>query len=347
MVTLAQVGNAAQTAKDLFDFAKDAKDRSISSLTEFTKDTNVLMRLYIDQGLTEEEIMQPLLSMLNQITVGYILTALRLQELVRSGRTVRQLLKIVATESFVDAVEVIGNEFGLDDEIVSATEAQEVDIVNKDGRFYNGRVFEVNLGTKENNFSVYIYVQLIPYILPTEVVTGFIKMNFHPTWKRRLQAWQAGEIRFWRDLILSMDEIAERGKILKADKDGILRELEDHKSASLAKKIKSTIGISEPRRNASNVIIIAEKTSFSKAATEAGVNIRNFKDRQAFFKASMSTMLVIVDPSYLTVDLYMNGIETAGSYTYNMIKNAGKSASSDAALKDLVTLMAQGMAPRF
>jgi len=359
----ASVAAGAKVAGDLYTMAQKAKDNSVSSLTEWIKDSNILMRMYIDQNLANDEIMVPLVGYINQLVTAFVLTAIGMQEAIQSGKTVRQLMKSVGTESFVDIVKVVDNGFGLDTPI-AAMEASvvypnvgayaeagmeaKIEEVDAGSRLYSGRVVELQLfdkasgddKNKKGGPTIYMYVQLIPYLLPAEVIGGFIKMNFTPDWNRRLQAWRAGEIKFWRDFIGEADRVAERGKILKADKDGILREIEDHKIKQFGKKITSTLGMTAARHNAANVIIVAEKSSFEAAAVEAGIDLKNFNTRQTFFKSTMSTMLVVVDTNYAMVDLYLCGLESRGTYTFSMIKSTGKFKEQDN-LKDLMMLMGQ------
>jgi len=365
----ASVSAGVKAAGDLYNIAQQAKDNSVASLTEWIKDSNILMRMYIDQNLANDEIMVPLVGYINQLVTAFILTAIGMQEAIQSGKTVRQLMKSVGTESFVDIVKVVDNGFGLDTPVgameasvvypnvgaysdVSSGMEAKIEEVDAGTRLYSGRVVELRMFDKNGNNGdtdkdgkskgpcIYMYVQLIPYLLPAEVIGGFIKMNFTPDWRRRLQAWKAGEISFWDGFIRETDRVAERGKILKADKDGILREIEDHKIKQFGKKITSTIGLSPARHNAANVIIVAEKSSFEAAAVEAGIDLKNFNTRQTFFKSTMSTMLVVVDTNYAMVDLYLCGLDSRGTYTFSMIKSTGKFKEQDN-LKELMMLMGQ------
>lgn len=368
------VKESVTVAKDLYGMYKTVADRGVASITEFTKDTNIIMRLYIEQKLTDEEILVPLINMLNQITSCYVMSALNLTELVQNGKTVRHLLREVSTESFVQIIDVVESELGATNQELVAVEslalinamdknakptetkphqkydtmsAKPFDMVKDASAFYNGRVLEVTIGTANGaTVKVYLYVQLLPYIVASEVVEGLLKLNFTADIIRRYMQLKSGQIRFWKDFVFARDEVNARSKILKADKDGILREIENHKMQQKSKSTSGALGFNDPRHNVANAITIADYNTFMTAAKERGVDINSYQQRQSFFHESLTTMLVLVDPYHNQVELFMSGIRTKGEYTFAMIKSAGKSGDG-ISIKDVVTLLAHGSVPKF
>lgn len=358
--TAAAAGAVLQQGVNLINLGTQLKDRSISSLSQYVKDTNIIFRFYVDQMLANEPVVKDLSGMMNHVTLAYVMVALRLNDLCQNGRTVRDLLKVVSTEAYVDAVELITDRLGVMDEHVIALEAIEEKDSKTAGRpmsvveldkaatgLYTGKVIEVTLGTKDRDqqIKMYIYMQMIPYILPTEVISGFARMNFVPGIYRRYLQWRAGEIRFWKDFVFESDLAAKRAAILKADKDGIFREIEDHRTNSLIKKIGNIFGAGQ-KVNASNVIICAERDSFMRVCAEVGFDIKNYNQRQKFFAESMSMILLLVDQRYQQVDMFINGLEPIGTYTFDMIKQNGKSKDS-IDIQQVMQMIAAGNALRF
>lgn len=81
------------------------------SLTAFTKQANIMSRLYIEDSILRDDICVPLVGTLNQLYVSYILAALNLDTMCANGRTVREQFELVATESY-DVIDEIMNNFG-------------------------------------------------------------------------------------------------------------------------------------------------------------------------------------------------------------------------------------------
>ena len=81
--------NVISSLKELVELVQGMKRRAPASLTKYTKDANIFGRVYIEDSITNDDIAVPLMGMLNQMYVSYILTALHLDQQVVGGRTVR------------------------------------------------------------------------------------------------------------------------------------------------------------------------------------------------------------------------------------------------------------------
>jgi hypothetical protein len=211
-----------------------------------------------------------------------------------------------------------------------------------------GGTIEQSKGHKEglHEMSVYLYVQILPRIVHGEAIKGFVTMNFDPSWSQRWKQFRAGEISFWKDFIFAKDLLQKHANILKQDKTGTIADMLTKQRNKLATHLWSALTDDVSRHNLANSIVITSKKAFDVACAETGVDFDKQSDRTAYFNKTYSMFLVVVDNVYNTVDLYMNGISNVGSYSFNMInKNAkGKDAFD---LKDMMTVMAQGQAPRF
>ena len=105
---MAKQGSA--TIAELMAFLNECKDRGVNSLTEFTKKTNIMSRVYIEDTLAQEAAIHPLMKMLNQIYCAYVFNAMN--GLVESGKTVRDLMNVVSTEEFHAFVDLAKEQFG-------------------------------------------------------------------------------------------------------------------------------------------------------------------------------------------------------------------------------------------
>ena len=96
MASLSTVTDLVQ----MFSTAKDYwKKGTTPSLTAYTKQVNIMSRLYIEDSILRDDICVPLVGVLNQLYVSYILAALNMDAKCVDGRTVREQLETVATEN--------------------------------------------------------------------------------------------------------------------------------------------------------------------------------------------------------------------------------------------------------
>ena len=148
------LGTLDQTASNLAEAAP-------TSLIEYTKNARIMSRAYIDSTIANEDIMLSLMGYLNQMYVGYILTALSLNQYVDKSRTVKDLIKTVSTEGvFIDASEAIDkfNSNILDISIEtmkpsiegdesSIAKAELMDMEKTTQRLMTGRIIQIDLVT--------------------------------------------------------------------------------------------------------------------------------------------------------------------------------------------------------
>lgn len=358
-IAMAKGGTA--TIADLMAFLNSCKDRGVNSLTEFTKKTNIMSRVYIEDTLAQESAIHPLMKMLNQIYCAYVFNAIGMNGLVESGKTVRDLMSVVSTEEFHSIVDLAKAEFGEDKVTINEVSMEDnsqkkddkktewKDMESASASLYCGRILEVTVpGSKSNDEKIhlYFYVQLLPYLTPGPVLEGFINLNFTPPVSRRWWAYKAGEISFWKDFIFECDRVAKRRKALQADKDGILREMELRKVSNTAKAAKNYVPGANQTRNAANSLIIISKQTLDRVSKDVGFDIKRYDLRQNLFNDTMSMIISVYDNMYNTIDMYFNGIESRGEYTVDMIEKAGKK-SDGIDMKTLLQLLNNGNAPRF
>ena len=357
---------------DLLALLASYKDRKINSLTEFNKKTLISSRVYIEDNIAAEPLIPSLMKLALRTYSGMVFTALGLSNLIVHGKPVRNLLAAVATENFKDANDLIEMFSGMPKMNVEPSfEAQAVNTGDKEkdkevekvitalnsGKDKNtkveaedlfcGKIMDVTIGTAKDNITIPFIVQLFPYILPKVVMEEFMSNHIDPPKALRKAQYKAGEISFWKDYIFECDRVRKRKKALMADKDGILREVEDARTAAQNKGLLNFIvEKGSINRNAASSITIIRKSTLDKLCRDFGVNMRNLSDRQRIFTNIMGMMIFAYDPDYNTIDLYMNGVQAHGEYTASMVQSAAK--KDDAFdLKTLLTIMAAGNAPKF
>lgn len=350
------------TISELMERIHDCRDMNVTSLTAFAKRTLITSRVYVEEQLSNEEITYKLLKVLNSIYSGFVMCAMGLNNLVMGGRTIRDMLNPIATENFVKFNDLIASGFGdpsLEDNSQQSSEddkqkdpklsINEKKLETTSDKLFTGRLLSMDIPTPDGKtFPLYFYVQLLPKVIPEIVMSEFLRANMSPSRAFRWAQWKAGEISFWKDFVMEADRVTKRQKAIRADKDGILREVEDHRARMLKKKMANfkTKEAYARQRNLCNSIIVCTKRTMDNCCQEIGVNLKNVTQRNELMDDLFAVMLVVVDTNYGTVDLYMNGIEGRGEYTSKAIDSATKSGK-ELDMKEIMTLISAGSAPRF
>ena len=354
------------TISELNGVLDGLKDMNASALTSYIKKTLITGRVYVEDQLAAEDITPKLMKMLYSMYSGFILCAVGLTNLVSACKTVRPMLTAIATENFHSFADSVREKFGdafagasLEDNTtgqkkIIGQDGQYKDLKTESQTLFTGNLLEVDIPTDNGSQKVklYFYVQLLPQIIPAPVMYEFLYAHASPTLTLRWAMWKAGEISFWKDFVFECDRVEKRKKALKVDKDGVLREMEDHRNANFQKKTRQLRDVQkmkqrEFKHNLANSMVICTKRSIDNVCKDLGINMKNFSQRQNMMNDSMIIMLVVVDTDYGTVDLYMNGIEGRGEYTAKMIDAATKGKADPLDIKELLALINAGSMPRF
>ena len=364
------IATAAAGLSDIVKFLLEAKDKADAlqtvSLTQMNKPANIMSKVYMQDSVAFDDIALPLLGTLNQLYASYIMTALNMQNVVVGGRTVRELYGIIATESYGTA-DIIADDFGQEtlDSKISDIEVKDIsmeatgvmDMDKESQRLVTGRLLEVDLtleqarqdgsGTSVNTYKVYVYVQLIPFIMNQEISKGFLTINFHPPMSVRWKQMQAGEISFWKDFMFSQDLLDKEAKLLKNDKTGALASIVYNQNNKIGKWFLRLLGLKPTSANLANSMIIMDKPTFTAACKEVGADFANKNYRQTFFTRTMSIFVVVVDIMGGTIEMYFNGIDAKGTYTFQMMNKIGAKGKDNFNLAEIMQTFSQNMSPRF
>lgn len=106
------VTTAVSSLTELVKMVKGIQRQAAKSLSQYTKDANIIGRVYMEEKVARDEIAVPLMGVLNQLYVSYILTALNLDRMISSGKTVRESIGVVASEGYPQVANLIESAFG-------------------------------------------------------------------------------------------------------------------------------------------------------------------------------------------------------------------------------------------
>ena len=174
---------------NLINLVRDVEDRTSRSLTQYLKRSMIASKVFIQKEVADEEILPDLLLTLQQMYIGWILTAMQMNTFIDSTRTVRTALDIVATENFKyvptdDLLAGLANFHTSKMNVIKEEPFSEegghsgsklVDTTTKkDLNLPSGRIIEVKFhcgGDKSKELTVNLYVQLMPTFIPGSVAS--------------------------------------------------------------------------------------------------------------------------------------------------------------------------------
>lgn len=360
---MANAGNPSRFASNLIDtleFIRDAADDfSATSLPGYLKRSSINSRVFIERSLFDESVTANLMNTVQSMYVGYVLAAMQMNTFVSKTKTVRDMLRTVATENveiatdpfFQDAFSAIES-FGVkpNPEAPSKTKGSNRSRDESTLPLPAGRMITLTLTDPEtkNSVDVDVLIELSPYAIDEEVVKQFISMNIKPSLAQRYLQFKAGEISFWSDFVFQADLAREHAKALKKDKNGALADLLAEQNKAIQKMGTNFLsGSKDKYRNIANTIMIFEKSTFDQGCNDTGLgyNFNNAADRARFFSTSFAMILCVVDTMYSQVSIYVNGLDKFGTYTYRQLEKA--STSQDGNLMAVMQAVQQGNMPRF
>lgn len=359
---------------------RDYRTNLSVSLPDYLKTTSIMSRMYIQDGLYDEDALLPTIGLLNQLYAGFVITALQLNQYVTGTRTVRNVLELVSTEAYKATAETILNSFG--GELVMSMEskgagANVLDLDYKEQKLVSGRVIEISMavpgsieghidnnlrpfkphedeyeGTPDRprNMTISMMVQLIPYLITENVTSEFLALNFEECQGMRYKKMRAGEIEFLADFIFERDLINNRSKALKEDRSGLLFEMISSQTNALSRALLRYANILPKNHNIANTLFLVDDDTFNAACASSGINFSNKSHRDKFFKESLMMMVVTFNRTRNKVYIYFNGLDARGEYNYKMIQSnasAGSHGSDKYDLKDIMTSLSNGMTPKF
>ena len=373
--TIAATATAAKNGlKDLVDAVRGGKGKLSVALTQYINQANIMGRVYVEDSVAQDDIAIPLMGTLNQLYVSWIITALGIDSMCADGRTVRQRLELVASESLeAGDVDALIEGFGLTEKKpLPSTEAKVIDVDPDTQRLVCGRLIELdfdmgrvetevtngNVSQKTNMtapnsskgiglLKAYMYVQLVPYILQKQTCESFMTLNFVPNLTSRWKAVRAGEISFIKDFIFARDLVEKQKNALKNDKTGTLAEMYWRQQNRVFNWALKLTGVRPETHNLSNSFIVLNKSTFDAACREAHVDFNSMISREKFFLKTFSMGLVVVDPMYGNVRMFFAGVPAVGTYSYTMINKIGARGKDNFDLKEIMNAFASGQAPKF
>ena len=191
-----------------------------------------------------------------------------------------------------------------------------------------GQLVTLNIGDGEAARDIQVSIQFTSY--PTDPLT--IKRILKWTEKdnrlsARLNAWRAGELDFWRDVVFMRDIYTERLQALMEDRTGLFRLMTSRMNKNMLSGI---LSMTPSVGTISSVMVVAEDT-ISEVEDELDSSFDDFRTRQNFMNRTGVQFLAVVDPISEMVKIYTYTRPKADIYSVKQLKAASKSAGGDIA----------------
>lgn len=369
----------------VFEFITKAEGSVNASLPSYVKRATVDSRVFMTREAAQEECINDVLYADNSLYIGWITTALSMNQYVNGSR-IRDILGVVATEGFygtqftntidevIDKIKVYPKTLSVVDDANTIIDDYLTDKDNeiptdKNGnKIYNdvirggagtkqmevkdsfnllgGTIIEMSFALGEKQtITIPVLVRLSPTIISSEVAEQFFKINFKPDLWTRWFKFRTGEISFWKDFIFELDIRNDRRKALKNDRTNEVFDMMVKQQNSLAAFVGKIAGWRSNRQNIANMIHIYTKRHFDMWCHDAGLDFRSQRERQKFFDKTFAMIINVIDSDYNKLYTYINGIDNYAEISFSQLQNNRSKQSYD--LSQIMRAFSTQSIPRF
>ena len=175
-----------------------------------------------------------------------------------------------------------------------------------------------------------IGIKAVAHVLPTNEMTYFIGKSLKENrFIFRLIQWSTGEIKFWKDFVLSIDRIKAEASSSKSSRWWAFL-----KSRAKHSRFKNLLGKEGFIPNATFVLSMAE-VEFLK--NSEGIDLFDYKITDKLMKIFFLLRFVVLDDIDEIAYMYDEEQQTFNHYSYNQLEKEKSSSNKD--LKSLVSLI--------
>lgn len=160
--------------------------------------------------------------------------------------------------------------------------------------------------------------------------------------KSRISSWRAGELRFWRDVVLMRDVFTERQRLLMDDRSDLFQMLLGRQKNSM---INSVLTATPDIGNMSSILVISQDNLRRIEEYELEGSISNTNFRQRVMANTGLVMIIVVDPLSELVTIYKHTSAVPTECSIRQMKSASKGGASD--FSELIKLMNQNKMPSY
>lgn len=349
-------------------------DIAANSLVELGQVTNVEVITVVDNSLTMYDSTTDVLKFLNSLYAGWYLSAASIMTDTGRIKTVKLLEKLNPSKnpSYMVANSIVSGAMSSGNVSIASIDVTDTDQLPKrlprtsnfslesnDRQEFTaakagsdlmtvanlsvGQMVTLSLSDNGAKKDVQIGIRLITIpvqqALLKTIMTWSQKDN---RLKTRLSAWRAGELRFWRDVVLMRDIFTERKRILMNDKSDLLQTLLGRQRDSM---VSSALTMTPSVGTMSSILVISSDNVRQFEQEVLDGRLKDFRFRQTIMNATGLMVIAVVDPLSEFVTVYTHTQALPAEYSIKQLKQASKGGGND--LGEIIKLMGQNQMPNF
>jgi hypothetical protein len=189
-----------------------------------------------------------------------------------------------------------------------------------------GKQFEVVFEQNGNKQSVQVGIRLMVSDASKDVIKPILLMgSVSRSFKERIIRAKAGQLGWFKDLILCNDLIDEARKARIKDKSGFLEHMMRKRSKNW---LSGLLSLKPSINNASAILIISADTA-KEAELELGGSLSSFPIRQKIFEVTQTMLIFVVDTQWEMVTIYHRGIDRFNEMRVSELKRANSKADGN------------------
>lgn len=206
-----------------------------------------------------------------------------------------------------------------------------------------GQAVTLNISDGKASKDVVVNIRLVSAPTPARILATILKWSDKDMrLKSRISAWRAGELRFWRDVVLMRDVFIERQRLLMDDRSDLFKTLLGRQRNSM---INSVLTATPDIGNMSSILVISQDNLRRIEELELEGQLSNFNFRQRVMNNTGLVLIIVVDPMSEFVTIYNHTSAIPTECSIRQMKSAGKGGATDFA--ELIKLMNQNKMPSF
>lgn len=192
-----------------------------------------------------------------------------------------------------------------------------------------GKLLEVEIESDGHKAVFPVSVRLIATATSPKGVVHTLSVGSknNKTMAERFHMWRAGQLDFWKDLVMCQDLIDDH-------KEGLLKDTTGVYSSTIKRRNKNRISAilsGQPSvATASNMIVMDQETAKELERNISG-RLKDFKTRQKIFKETYAMIIVVINQDWDQVTFYHRGIDTPSEMSIGELKSINKSKGPDVA----------------
>ena len=189
-----------------------------------------------------------------------------------------------------------------------------------------GNILDVQIESNGHRATIPITVSLLPSVIRSDVLVHILSKNERDLGiQERYHELMAGQIKFWKDLVLCQDLIDEHKATLMKDKSGQYQEILKRRQKNRAAAYRTG---RQSVADASNIVIMSTASS-AKFEAACGGRLKDFRVRQRVFEETYLMLMVVIDPEWEQATIYHRGIALPTTVSVKAMKQNNKKGGVD------------------